>query len=644
MAISPAFVFPQTFPVRIVEILLNVDATTSPATPAISEGRNLSSSTQNYARIPILYLILGVLLVISIVPMYFYSAQVEAINRDRLKTNEMLLQNTVTRSLADDLAQHERSLHMMLANLSSAIQVASGGDIGEANIQAPELRALLENFVSSSDEIAYATLLNSEAKGISAGRIAPDAFLNRELERAYAAARDGRVYNGQALVVGEGKSARTVFVVSYPVKYGQRFLGMIASVVDLQFLKRRLQEVAGGGLTPYVVDAQGRLVAAATPEFATGQDMKNLDIVRNFVEGGYKAQLAATREFTVDAGSEHVEMLGTYSPVTSLDWAVVVQKPQREAYSGILEMQRTARLLAVLAVLLSIGVSIFAARRITNPLHVLIQSSRALARGDFSQRVNLWSRTEIGELAQTFNTMSDELEHFVEDLKRAAEENRELFMGSIQMLAGAVDEKDPYTRGHSDRVTKYSMMIATEMGLDAGFLEILRISAQLHDVGKIGIEDRILKKPGTLTPEEFEIMKTHTTKGANILRPVPQLREMLPGIELHHEALNGRGYPYGLKGDDIPLLARVIAVADTFDALTTNRPYQRAFDPVEALRIIENLSGQRLDPRAVTALMAVFYRGDIRIQKPTNQMFNGQPEPPGPIQPIDALAVEITRI
>ena len=579
----------------------------------------MSSSASNHARIPILYVILGVLLVISIVPMYFYSAQVEAINRDRLKTNEMLLQNTVTRSLADDLAQHERSQHMMLSNLSSAIQVASGGDIGEKNIEAPELRALLENFVSSSDEIAYATLLNSNAKGISAGRIAPDAFLNRELERAYSAARDGRVYNGQALVVGEGKSARTVFLVSYPVKYGQRFLGMIASVVDLQFLIRRLQEVSGGGLTPYVVDAQGRLVAAATPEFATGQDMKNLDIVRNFVESGNKAQFVPTMEFTVNANSEHVEMLGTYSPVMSLNWAVVVQKPQAEAYRGVLEMQRTARLLALLAVLLSIGVSIFAARRITNPLQVLTQSSRALARGDFSQRVNLWSRTEIGELAHTFNTMSDELERFVEDLKRAAEENRELFMGSIQMLAGAVDEKDPYTRGHSDRVTRYSLLVAKEMKLPAPFMETLQISAQLHDVGKIGIEDHILKKPGALTEEEFEVMKTHTTKGANILRPVTQLAEMLPGIELHHEALDGRGYPYGLKGDQIPLLARVIAVADTFDALTTNRPYQKAHTPEQALQIIQNLAGKRLDPEAVAALMAVYARGEIKIQRFTIQ-------------------------
>jgi len=556
-----------------------------------------------------------VLLVISIIPMYFYSAQVEAINGDRLKTNEMLLQNTVTRSLADDLSLHERSLRMMLANLSSAIQVASGGDIGEKNIEAPELRALLENFVSSSDELAYATLLNSEARGISAGRIAPDVFLQRELERAYAAARDGRVYNGQALVVGEGKSGRTVFVVSAPVMYDTRFLGMIASVVDLQFLIRRLQEVSGGGLTPYVVDAQGRLVAAANAEYATGQDMKKLEIVRNFVEGGNKAQLAATKEFSVNNGKDNVEMLGTYSPVTALDWAVVVHKPRREAYSGVYEMQRTARLLALLAVLLSIGVSIFAARRITNPLEVLTQSSRAIARGDFSQRVRLTSRTEIGELAETFNSMSEELEHFIEDLKRAAEENRALFMGSIQMLAGAVDEKDPYTRGHSDRVTRYSMMIAKEMNLDEAFMETLHISAQLHDVGKIGIEDHILKKPGALTAEEFEVMKTHTTKGANILRPVTQLAEMLPGIELHHEALDGRGYPYGLQGDQIPLLARVIAVGDTFDALTTNRPYQQAHTPEEALKIIQNLAGKRLDPVCVAALMAVYGRGEIRIQR-----------------------------
>jgi HD-GYP domain-containing protein (c-di-GMP phosphodiesterase class II) len=566
------------------------------------------------ARIPLLYVILGVLLAISVLPMYFYSAQIEQMNRERLKTNEMLLQNTVTRSLADDISQHQETLRMMLANLSSSVQVESGNDLGEQHIQTPELRALLENFVSSSNDIDYATLLNTDAKGVSAGRIEPDAFLQRELERAFQASREGRVYSGQPLTVGGGQSAHTVMLVSSPIMYAGHFLGMVGSVVDLDYLIRRLRQVGSTGLMPYVVDSQGRLVAAATPQYATGQDMTHFDIVRNFVDEGSKAQLAATREFAI-RGEQTVQMLGTYSPVTSLDWAVVVQKPQDEAYRGIYEMQRTGRLLAWLAVFMSVGLSIFSAKRVTNPLRVLAQSSRAIARGDFSQRVHIKTRTELGELATAFNTMSDELEQFVQDLKRAAEENKALFMGSIQMLAGAVDEKDPYTRGHSDRVTRYSLLIAKEMGLDPGFLEVLRVSAQLHDVGKIGIEDRILKKPGALTPEEFEIMKTHTTKGANILRPVPQLREMLPGIELHHEALNGRGYPYGLKGDEIPLLARVIAVADTFDALTTNRPYQQAHDAVDALRIIENLSGQRLDPRAVTALMAVFYRGEIKLQK-----------------------------
>ena len=581
-------------------------------------------------RVPILYVILGVLVVISVVPMYFYSAKVETDNRERLKTNEKFLQNTVTRSLADDISEHAASLRMMLGNLSSAIQIASGRNITAERVQAPELRALLEDFVSSSGDIAYATLLNSEAKGISAGRIAPDAFLQRELERGFAAARDGRMYNGQALVVGSGKSMKTVVLVTTPVMSGGKFVGMLGAVVDLNFLIRRLEEVTRAGLTPYVVDAQGRLVAAARTDYATGQDMKYLEIVRNFVDEGNKAQLVATQEFTAQEGRERVEMLGTFSPVSALDWAVVVQKPQLEAYRGVYEMQHTGRLLALLAVLCSVMVSIIAARKITNPLQVLTQSSRAIARGDFSRRVKLDDRTEIGELATTFNAMSQELERYVEDLKRAAEENHALFLGSIQMLAGAVDEKDPYTRGHSDRVTRYSLQIAREMQLDEDFLQILRISAQLHDVGKIGIEDHILKKPGALTPEEFEVMKTHTTKGANLLRPVTQLKDMLPGIELHHESLDGRGYPYGLKGDEIPLLARVIAVADTFDALTTNRPYQRAYEPKEALKIIHSLAGKRLDPQAVAAVTAVYERGEIRVQR--LRTVNMQPPPaPAPV-------------
>ncbi len=568
-------------------------------------------------RVPILYLIISVLMLVSVVPMYFYSRQVVAINRDRLKTNEMLLQNTITRALSDEITQRMGNLDAMMGNLSSAIQITSGGDVSGNKVNTPELRALLERFVSSSNDLAYATVLNTEAKGQSVGRITPDEFVQSELFRGFAAARENRSYSGHALSMGGGKQRRTLVVVTVPVLAGGRFIGMLGTVVDLGFLMHNLEELSRGGLLTYVVDREGRMVVAPeASNLATGKDMSKLEIVKSFEDSGGKARFVATSEFTMaDDNRQPLDMLGTYSPVPTLGWAVITQKPQREAYRSVYEMQRTANLLALLMVFMSALVGILAARRITTPLQVLTDTSRAIAKGDFSQRVNLKSRTEIGELASTFNHMSGDLERLVKDLKHAAEENRQLFLSSIQMLAGAVDEKDPYTRGHSDRVTKYSVMIAKELGLTPEAVEKIRIAAQLHDVGKIGIEDRILKKPGALTPEEYEVMKSHTIRGANILRSVEQLREMIPGIELHHESLDGKGYPYGLKGDEIPPSARIIAVADTFDAMTTNRPYQAAHEPEYAVKIINTLARNRLDPKVVAALTKIFERGELRVQR-----------------------------
>src|SRR4029079_6887679 len=123
------------------------------------------------------------------------------------------------------------------------------------------------------------------------------------------------------------------------------------------------------------------------------------------------------------------------------------------------------------------------------------------------------------------------------------------------------------------------------------------------------------KKPGALTPEEYEVMKQHTTKGASILRPVEMLKEMIPGIALHHEALDGRGYPHGLKGDQVPLMPRIITVADTFDAMTTNRPYQAAMDPEYVIRIINSLAATKFDPTVVAAMTKVFETGKLRIHR-----------------------------
>ncbi len=569
------------------------------------------------SRIPILYLVLTVLIAVGVFPLYFYATKVVEMNREQLKLNEKLLQNTVATALSQDIAQRGKEIRSTLASLAYSVQITSGGNLSGLQVQSPEIRALLENYIENPDSIVpFARLVNADGHTMALGTISPDAFLEKDLERGLAAARDGREYSGSPLSVGNGKESRTMMVVSRPVLSGTHFLGALELVVDLQYLAHRLKDAKDEGLDTFVVDHSGRLVASADPKYATGQDMGANKLVKDFVEQSSNARLSVTEEYSL-AGNKNnrVPMLGTYVPVVGLDWAVVAQKTQEDSYRDITDMQRAELRFALMAIGTSILIGIWAARRFTGPLHVLTESSRAIAGGDFSQRVQLKSRTEFGELADTFNSMTDDLERFVADLKQAAEENRTLFMSSIQMLAGAVDEKDPYTKGHSDRVTRYSVLLATELGLPLEEIEKIRISAQLHDVGKIGIEDRILKKPGALTPEEFEIMKTHTTKGAAILRPVEALRDMLPGIELHHESLDGRGYPHGLKGDQLPLMARIIMVADTFDAMTTNRPYQAAMDPEYVVRIINSLASTKFDPDVVAAMTRVFESGKLRTRK-----------------------------
>ncbi|HEY0565320.1 MAG TPA: HD domain-containing phosphohydrolase, partial [Terriglobales bacterium] len=486
-------------------------------------------------------------------------------------------------------------------------------------VEAADVRALLQNYIGDPDSIVpYARLVNTENQFMMAvGTIEIDPFLEKELDRGLAAARAGREYGGEPLSVGSGKQARTIMVVGKPVLDEQHgYLGSLELVIDLHYLVKQLQEAKNQqNLDTFVVDRSGRLVASPSSRYATGQDMNSNDLVKNFVEQKSIVPLAVTMDYTIQEGKNRIPMLGTYYPVTGLGWAVVAQKTQEEAYIDITDMRRDAIRAALIAIAFSIFVGIWAARRLTTPLHVLTESSRTIAAGDFSHRVRLKSRTEFGELAQTFNTMSDDLERFVDDLKNAAQENRTLFLNSIQMLAGAVDEKDPYTRGHSDRVTRYSVLLAKELGEHADMVERVRISAQLHDVGKIGIEDRILNKPGKLSPEEYEVMKMHTVKGANILRPVEMMREMIPGLELHHEALDGSGYPYGLRGDEIPMLPRIITVADTFDAMTTNRPYQKGMEPDYAVQVISSLASKKFDPRVVAALQKVFERGDMGLRR-----------------------------
>jgi len=211
--------------------------------------------------------------------------------------------------------------------------------------------------------------------------------------------------------------------------------------------------------------------------------------------------------------------------------------------------------------------------------------------------------------------MSGAIESAVEQLRKAAHENHLLFINSVRMLAAAIDAKDPYTRGHSERVARYSIAIGKNLNLSEQDMRNLRISALLHDVGKIGIDDRILRKPGALSDDEFEVMKGHPAKGAAIMSGVAQLIDIIPGMKYHHEKWSGGGYPDGLVGEQIPVQARIVAIADTLDAMTTNRPYQKAMELGYVVEKIKSFAGTRFDPHVVDAFVNAVRRGDIVIEE-----------------------------
>ncbi len=210
------------------------------------------------------------------------------------------------------------------------------------------------------------------------------------------------------------------------------------------------------------------------------------------------------------------------------------------------------------------------------------------------------------ELTQFLDAAADYLGVFHENLARF-EEQRVMFLGTLQALTAAIDAKDRYTCGHTERVAMLSAQLAEALGMSAQEVEQVRIAGLVHDVGKIGVPEAVLCKPGRLSDEEFEQIKRHPTIGYNILKDIPPLEPMLPGVLYHHERWDGRGYPEGLAGEDIPLLGRIIACADTFDAMRSTRSYRSARTSTETLVEMNRCAGSQFDPR----LIPVFVKLDF---------------------------------
>jgi len=236
------------------------------------------------------------------------------------------------------------------------------------------------------------------------------------------------------------------------------------------------------------------------------------------------------------------------------------------------------------------------ASRLTRPVELLVRSMRAVSAGDLHHRATVVSQDEIGYLARTFNEMTVSLEE-----KTAALE--ETTFASMEALARAIDARDPTTFGHSARVSAVSLEIAEAMRLSAKDREALRRAALLHDIGKIGVEDKVLRKPGPLTDAEADDMREHPRIGYDMLKGLRFLQPSLPGVLYHHERWDGAGYPTGLAGTAIPLPVRILAVADVFDALTSDRPYREGLSFEAATAAIRIEAGLQFDPDVVTAFL-----------------------------------------
>ncbi|MBF0493611.1 MAG: HD domain-containing protein [Candidatus Omnitrophica bacterium] len=237
-----------------------------------------------------------------------------------------------------------------------------------------------------------------------------------------------------------------------------------------------------------------------------------------------------------------------------------------------------------------------------------------------------FSRQEISFFTTLANDVGMALSNaqLIQELNRRIEEvqllyarEHSLFLHTAISLAAAIDARDAYTHGHTERVTRYAQIISEELESlpeakqYSNFKETLHVASLLHDVGKIGVPDSILKKTAALTKQEYEKVKEHTIVGAIILAPIRELGEIAREIRAHHERFDGKGYPDGLKGDDIPFISRIIAVADTFDAITSDRPYRQAQLKEVAVQIVSDNSGTQFDPIIVSAFLLAYRKGKL---------------------------------
>ncbi|HEX7316712.1 MAG TPA: HD domain-containing phosphohydrolase [Pyrinomonadaceae bacterium] len=573
-------------------------------------------------RVRLLYIVLGTLLVVGLLPLGMAGWMLSGRSADELRQIEGRYQAQLVQDKARQIELYGQRYREVVTGLARAFELTGGvGVLGQTGsderlqkaVEADRnLDALAIMPVSGTPHVAY--------KPDAITREEVNARLNSTLADM---AEPGVRISGPHLIRSSQEMALTI---AAPVMGGLdsgEVIAAVVAVISFQEVFASVQQpvplterelLERGMPVIFVVNDDGRAVAHPDARVAFAErSMMDLKVVQDWAATGRQVK-SALAPFNADREGVEVRMLGAYA-TARLDertpLGVIAIQDEHAALQSVTDMRRQTLYISLLAAFFALLIGFLFAKQLTHPVRELAAGAHRIAGGDFSQRIEVRSKTELGDLGESFNQMTDQLENYIEDLQNSAEENRQLFIGTVKALAAAIDGKDPYTRGHSERVARFSLAIGESLGLPDDEMEKLRISALLHDVGKIAIEDNILKKPAALTPEEFEIMKGHPQKGFKIMSQIPAMKDFLPGMYMHHEMMDGKGYPQGLKGDDIPMQARIVSVADTFDAMTTDRPYQKGMSLEDAIERIKTFVNTRYDPKVVDALVAACESGQI---------------------------------
>lgn len=547
-------------------------------------------------RVPLRTLLVAFLVAYGIAPLGIATVVTVMQQRESMETQERIVLAHRVEALSAELSQSLTSVRDRVEGLVDDLSAAEQLDLDPEDHRA-WLQSRLDGFLSRNpDLLATRVDLPREGRELVAAAPGLEAMMADEGPLALAS-REPVV----SVIELPGGRAGALLSVAGTDPEGLPLVG-VRSLVELP-LERM------GEADALLIDSTGEVLWSSTDSGELGgRGLVSSQLLQDFVAN----PAVFVSEYTVGVGNEERPVIAQVSPVGSTGWGIVVQQPKAVAFVAAQRWAQAAALGAGAMLILALLVAVGTGHWISGPVRHLAERSSEIASGQLGGRVPAAGvGRELSDLAESFNSMSARLESFIGRLRTAAQANHDLFLGSIRALLAAVEAKEPYIRGHSERVAQFSRSIAFEMGLTADQLEEIWVAGLLHDVGKIGIEDRILKKGEVLTPEEYDRVKCHTVIGADIMSSIEQLSYCVPTARFHHERWNGSGYPEGLDGYGIPLSARIVAVADSFDAMTTQRVYQEPMSAAEAIAWIRAEGGRSFDPEVVSSFIRAYDAGKV---------------------------------